>query len=173
MTNRTNPYTVPGTGIPKFIEYSTSGGEAGSTLEPALGELVKIRASQINGCAVCLHMHTRDARKAGETEARIYLLEAWRESPLYSERERAAIAWTEALTRMDRTSMDEAYAQVAAVFTPAEQVALNLLIGIINVYNRINAGFAVKHPVAAEDRQAAWARARPMRPIVSSRIGLA
>ena len=126
-----------------------------SSLPKATQELVKIRASQINGCAVCLNMHTRDARKAGETEARIYLLEAWRDSPLYSERERAAIAWTEALTRMDHRAMDEAYELVAAQFTPAEQVRLNLLIGVINVYNRINAGFAVRHPVAAEDRRAA------------------
>jgi AhpD family alkylhydroperoxidase len=155
MSNHTNPYAVPGTGIPKFIDFSNSIAENGSTLEPRLTELVKIRASQINGCAVCLNMHTRDARKAGETEARIYLLEAWRESPLYSERERAAIAWTEALTRMNRRDMDEAYGQVAALFTPAEQVALNLLVGVINVYNRINAGFAVKHPVGAEDSKAA------------------
>jgi AhpD family alkylhydroperoxidase len=118
-------------------------------------DLVKIRASQINGCAVCLNIHTRDARKAGETEARIYLLEGWRESPLYSERERAAIAWTEALTKMERHAMDEAYEMVAAVFKPEEQVQLNIAIGVINVFNRLNAGFAVKHPVAAEDRRAA------------------
>jgi AhpD family alkylhydroperoxidase len=155
MSNRVNPYTVPGTGIPRFIEFSNSPAGTESTLEPALRELVKIRASQINGCAVCLQMHTRDARQAGETEARIYLLEAWRESPLYSERERAAIAWTEALTRMDRRAMDEAYEWVASLFTPAEQVALNLIVGIINVYNRINAGFAVRHPVSDEDRRAA------------------
>jgi len=156
MTNRTNPYMVPGNLLQPFIDFSNAQAAAsGSGIEPGLVELVKIRASQINGCAVCLNMHTRDARKAGETEARIYLLEAWRDSPLYSERERAAIAWTEALTRMDHRAMDEAYELVAAQFTPAEQVRLNLLIGVINVYNRINAGFAVRHPVAAEDRRAA------------------
>jgi len=154
MTTRTNPYAVPGNLLQPFFEFSNAPAQ-GSTLEPSVAELVKIRASQINGCAVCLNMHTRDARKAGETEARIYLLEAWRDSPLYSERERAAIAWTEALTRMDHRAMDEAYELVAAQFTAAEQVRLNLLIGVINVYNRINAGFAVRHPVAAEDRRAA------------------
>ena len=153
MTSRTNPYAVPGTGIPKFIEFSNAVPD--TTLEPKLKELVKIRASQINGCAVCLNMHTHDARQAGMSEARIYLLEAWRESPLYSERERAAIAWTEALTRMTRRDMDEAYEAIAALFTPAEQVALNLLIGVINVYNRLNAGFAVKHPAATAETQAA------------------
>ena len=153
MTTRTNPYTVPGTAIPGFIEFSNA--VPASTLEPALKELVKIRASQINGCAVCLQLHAREARRIGESEARIYLLEAWRESPLYSDRERAAIAWTEALTVMNQRDMDDAFVEVAALFTPAEQVALNLLIGVINVYNRINRGFAVKHPVAAEDAKAA------------------
>jgi len=154
MTNRTNPYAVPGNPLQPFMDFSIASAQ-GSTLEPAIAELVKIRASQINSCAVCLNMHTRDARKSGETEARIYLLEAWRDSPLYSAREQAAIAWTEALTRMDHRAMDEAYELMAAQFSPAEQVALNLLIGVINVYNRINAGFAVRHPVAAEDRRAA------------------
>ena len=73
-------------------------------LEPALMELVKIRASQINGCAFCLHMHTRDARAKGEKEERIYLLDAWRESPLFSARERAALAWTEAVTLVSQTT---------------------------------------------------------------------
>ena len=154
MTTRVNPYAVPGNLLQPFIAFSNAPAE-GSTLEASVMELVKIRASQINGCAVCLNMHTRDARNAGETEARIYLLEAWRDSPLYSDRERAALAWTEALTRMDHRAMGEAYELVAAQFTPAEQVRLNLLIGVINVYNRINAGFAVRHPVAAEDRRAA------------------
>jgi AhpD family alkylhydroperoxidase len=155
MTKRINPYAVPGNLLQPFFDFSNAQAAAGSALEPGLTELVKIRASQINGCAMCLNMHTRDARKAGETEARIYLLDASRDSPLYSERERAAIAWTEALTRMDHRAMDEAYEFVAAQFSPAEQVVLNLLIGVINVYNRINAGFAVRHAVAAEDRRAA------------------
>jgi AhpD family alkylhydroperoxidase len=154
MTSHINPYAVPGNPVGPFNEFAIAREGQGS-LERSVIDLVKIRASQINGCAVCLNMHTRDARKAGETEARIYVLEAWRDSPLYSERERAAIAWTEALTRMDHRAMDEAYEMVAAVFKPEEQVHLNLAIGIINVYNRLNAGFALKHPAAAEDRRAA------------------
>jgi AhpD family alkylhydroperoxidase len=153
MTKRANPYAVDGNPVQTMIDYSNAVESMG--LEKTIVELVKIRASQINGCAGCLVWHTRDARAAGETEARIYALDAWRESPLYSPRERAAIAWTEALTRMDRRAMDEAYEWVASLFTPAEQVALNLIVGIINVYNRINAGFAVRHPVSDEDRRAA------------------
>ena len=153
LTPRINPYAVPGNPVQALIDFANAREATG--LERSVTDLVKIRASQINGCAVCLNMHTRDARKAGETEARIYLLEGWRESPLYSERERAAIAWTEALTKMERHAMDEAYEMVAAVFKPEEQVQLNIAIGVINVFNRLNAGFAVKHPVAAEDRRAA------------------
>ena len=154
MSNRINPYAVAGNPVGPFNEFALSR-EGKGPIEQSVIELVKIRASQINGCAMCLNMHTRDARKAGETEARIYVLDAWRDSPLYSERERAALAWTEALTRMEHRAMDEAYEVVAAVFTPEEQVQLNLAIGIINVYNRLNAGFAVKHAVAAGDRKAA------------------
>ena len=154
MTNHINPYALPGNPVGPFNDFAIARVGKG-TIEQSVIDLVKIRASQINGCAVCLHMHTRDARKAGETETRIYVLEAWRDSPLFSERERAAMAWTEALTRMDHRAMDEAYELVAAVFTPDEQVQLNLAIGVINVYNRLNAGFALKHAVAAEDRRAA------------------
>jgi len=119
-----------------------------SGLEHSLQELVKIRASQINGCAVCLHMHTRDARKAGETEERIYLLDAWRESPLYTARERAALAWTEALTLVSQThAPDEVYAQLKAQFSEEEQVKLMLLIGTINTWNRFQVGFRGVHPV--------------------------
>ncbi len=116
-------------------------------LEHSLIELVKIRASQINGCAYCIHMHTRDARRAGETEERLYLLSAWRESPLYSPRERAALAWTEALTRIaDTHAPDEDYAELRGHFTEAEAVQLTLLIGAINIWNRIAIGFRSVHP---------------------------
>ena len=119
-----------------------------SGLEHSLQELVKIRASQINGCAVCLHMHTRDARKAGETEERIYLLDAWRESPLYTDRERAALAWTEALTLVSEThAPDEVYAQLTAQFSEEEQVKLTMLIVTINAWNRFQVGFRGVHPV--------------------------
>jgi len=120
------------------------------SLERSLVDLVKIRASQINGCAYCIHMHTRDARALGETEERLYLLNAWRESPLYSDRERAALAWTEALTQVARThAPDEDYALLKAQFTDREQVELTLLIGAINAWNRFAIGFRSVHPVTA------------------------
>jgi AhpD family alkylhydroperoxidase len=118
-----------------------------SSLEKQLLELVKIRASQINQCAFCIHMHTRDARKAGVSEERIYLLDAWCESPLYSERERAALAWTEALTLLPETGApDEDYALVAAHFSEEETVSLTLAIGAINLWNRFGVGFRMVHP---------------------------
>ena len=120
-----------------------------SGLEKSLQELVKIRASQINGCAFCLHMHATDARKAGETEERIYLLDAWRDSPLYSPRERAALAWTEALTRLpDTQAPDDVYEELKQHFSAEEQVTLSLLIVAINGWNRIAVGFRSVHPVA-------------------------
>ena len=154
MTNRINPYAVPGNPVGPFNEFALSREGKGS-IERSVIELVKIRASQINGCAMCLSMHTRDARKAGETETRSTLLPAGRDATRDNERERAAWGWTEALTHMDHRAMDDAYVDVTTQFTPEEQVQLNLAIGIINVYNRLNAGFGVKPPVAAEDRRAA------------------
>ncbi|ERF82393.1 carboxymuconolactone decarboxylase family protein [Bradyrhizobium viridifuturi] len=119
-----------------------------SGLEQSLIELVKTRASQINGCAYCINMHTEDARKHGETEQRLYLLNAWRESPLYSERERAALAWTEALTLVSETHAPDAdYEAVRAEFTDGELVNLTTLIGTINAWNRIAIGFRAVHPV--------------------------
>ena len=117
-------------------------------LEHGLMELVKLRASQINGCAFCIHMHATDARKHGETEMRLYMLTAWRESSLYSERERAALAWTEALTRVADTGAPDAdYETLARHFGEAEQVQLTLLIGAINLWNRLQVGFRASHPV--------------------------
>ncbi|WP_022963756.1 carboxymuconolactone decarboxylase family protein [Halopseudomonas pelagia] len=116
-------------------------------LEYSLIELVKTRASQINGCAYCLHMHTSDARAAGESEARLYLLSAWRESALYTPRERAALAWTEALTQLaDTGAPSQDYEQGLAHFSEKEFVDLTLLIGAINVWNRISVGFRGVHP---------------------------
>lgn len=121
---------------------------ASSGLERNLIELVKTRASQINGCAYCVHMHTRDARAAGESEERLHLLTAWRESPLYTPRERAALAWTEALTLLSQShAPDGDYDELAAHFEPAEQVRLSLLIGAINIWNRLAVGFRLIHPV--------------------------
>ncbi len=123
-------------------------------LEPAIVELIKIRASQINGCAVCLHMHTRDAIDGGEAPERIVMLNAWRESPLFSPAERAVLAWTEELTRVAEHRMSSAaYEALQAHFTPEQQVQITLLIGAINAYNRFNVAFEVKHP--ATSRKAA------------------
>ncbi|MEO8855405.1 MAG: carboxymuconolactone decarboxylase family protein [Burkholderiaceae bacterium] len=109
-----------------------------SGLEPSLLELVKMRASQINGCAYCLDMHSKDARAAGETEQRLYLLDAWRESPFYNERERAALAWTEALTRIaDHHVEDALYAEASKQFSDKELVDLTLAIIAINGWNRL------------------------------------
>ncbi len=124
-----------------------------SGLEHNLVELVKYRASQINGCAFCIHMHTTDLRAHGETEMRLYMLTAWRESPLYSDRERAALAWTESLTLLAATGApDSDYALLKSEFTEAEQVNLTMLIGAINVWNRLQVGFRVLHPVNEADK---------------------
>ena len=107
-------------------------------LEPLLVELVKTRASQINGCAYCLDMHTKDARAAGETEERLYLLAAWRESPLFTPRERAALALTESVTLLADTRVpDAAYDEAAAHFDESELAALIWLIIVINAWNRV------------------------------------
>jgi len=121
-----------------------------SGLSHELIGLVKTRASQINGCAYCVHMHTRDARAAGESEERLYLLSAWRESPLYTPRERAALAWTEALTLVAETRAPDAdFDEARAHFSEAELVELTLLIGAINVWNRLAIGFRTVHPTDA------------------------
>ncbi|HCQ54689.1 MAG: carboxymuconolactone decarboxylase family protein [Brevundimonas diminuta] len=120
---------------------------AAGGLEHNLLELVKIRVSQINGCAYCLHMHAADARKAGESEVRLYLLAAWRESSLFSPRERAALTWAESLTRIEQTQASDAdYAVLKAQFTETEQVNLTFAIGAINVWNRLAVGFRSAHP---------------------------
>jgi AhpD family alkylhydroperoxidase len=154
MTTRINPYTVKGNPVQMVIDYGQALAAQG-VIEKSLVYLVEMRASQINGCAGCIVWHSREARASGETEARLLQLDAWRESPLYTPRERAAIAWTEALTKLDRRDMDDAYELVAAEFTPEEQVHLNLAIGTINSFNRLNIGFGVVPPAAAEDRRAA------------------
>lgn len=117
-------------------------GSSASDLEPKLLELVKIRASQINRCAFCLEMHTRDARKLGEPEKRINQLDAWLDSPLYSQRERAALAWTEAVTRISPSSVDDKlYGEVREQFSDRELVFLTLAVVAINGWNRLNIAF--------------------------------
>lgn len=129
--------------------YAVEAAIAGS-LDRTLLHLVKLRASQINGCAFCLHMHATDARTDGEDEMRIYLLDAWRESSLYSARERAALAWTEALTDVARTGApDEDYALIEAAFDETERVNLTLAIGTINLWNRLQVGLRAVHPAEA------------------------
>ena len=117
-----------------------------SNLDPKLLELVKMRASQLNGCAYCIDMHSKDARAAGESEQRLYLLDAWREAAhLYSERESAALVWTEAVTNITAGhAPDEAYEKARAQFTDAEMVNLTLAIAMINTWNRMNIAFRVK-----------------------------
>ncbi|MBN9585494.1 MAG: alkylhydroperoxidase [Afipia sp. 62-7] len=118
-----------------------------SGLEHSLIELVKMRASQINGCAFCIHMHATDARKAGETEMRLHMLNAWRESTFYTPRERAALAWTESLTLIAATGApDKDYDMLKSEFNESEQVNLTLLIGAINAWNRLAIGFRLAHP---------------------------
>ena len=118
-----------------------------SGLEYSLIELVKMRASQINGCAYCRHMHSQDARRAGEREERLHLLAAWRESSLYNERERAALAWTEAVTHLAETGAPDAdFEAVKRLFTEAEIVNLTLAIAMINLWNRIAVPLRTQHP---------------------------
>lgn len=113
----------------------------GSSLPQGLLELVRIRASQINRCAYCLDMHTKDARAEGESEQRLYALSAWRETPFYSDRERAALAWTEALTLVSQDPVsDDLYAETRAQFIEREIVDLTLAIVAINGWNRLGVG---------------------------------
>ena len=117
-------------------------GEVEARIERPLFELVKIRASQINGCAYCLDMHTKDARLAGETEQRIYALNAWRETPFYSDRERAALEWTEAVTRVADTHVpDDLHERVSTHFNEDELVALTFAVIVINTWNRLAVSF--------------------------------
>jgi AhpD family alkylhydroperoxidase len=145
MTTRLNAYAVAPEGIQKMVELETYLRNSG--LEYSLYELVKMRASQINGCAFCLHMHSKDARAAGETEERLYLLNAWRESSLYTPRERAALAWTEALTLISQTGApDSDYEGLKPHFSEKEIVDLTLLISLINGWNRVAVGLRSQHP---------------------------
>ncbi len=127
-----------------------------SGLEANLLELVKLRASQINGCAYCIDMHTKDARTQGESEQRLYGVSAWHEAPFYSERERAALAWTEAVTQVGETHVpDEVYAEARRYFTEKELVDLTFAIIAINGWNRLAISFRTvpgsyqpEHPTA-------------------------
>ena len=139
MTVRLDPIAA----APSLMkEWHRASRAISSSLDPSLRDLVEIRASQINGCANCINMHTTYARERGETEQRIYLLPAWREAPCYTDRERAALGWTEALTRLSEAHTHEAaYEALKAHFSGEDQVKLTLMINIINGWNRIAVGF--------------------------------
>jgi AhpD family alkylhydroperoxidase len=113
-----------------------------SGLEPSLLDLIKTRASQINGCAFCIDMHTKEARAKGESEQRLYLLNAWQEAPFYTDRERAALAWTEAVTLVaDGHVPDEVFEQARAQFSEQELVNLTMAVVAINGWNRLSISF--------------------------------
>src|SRR5215204_3919511 len=118
--------------------------ETQKLMDPKLFELIKIRASQLNGCAYCIDMHTKDARLAGETEQRLYALSAWHEAPFFTSRERAALEYTEAVTRVGDTHVpDDVYARVSALFDEDEMVALTFAVIVINAWNRLAISFRV------------------------------
>ncbi len=132
---RTNPKILP-------LLLAVEGYLDGSSLGSRLKNLVVTRASQINGCAYCLDMHTKDARAEGESEQRLYALNAWRDAPFFDERERAALAWTEAVTQVaDSHIPDDVYERVKQHFTEQELVDLTLAIAMINAWNRLNIAF--------------------------------
>lgn len=136
MKARLNAYQVAPDAMNPFMAAEAYLKECG--LEHSLIHLVKMRASQINGCAYCLDMHSQDARKEGESEERLYMLNAWQESARYTQRERAALAWTESLTLISQThAPDDVYADVQAQFSDKEVADLTLLIATINGWNRI------------------------------------
>ena len=140
MTSRIDITRYLGSGLGRAMFALSS--EVASKIEAPLFELVKIRASQLNGCAYCIDMHTTDARRAGETEQRIYALNAWRETPFFTERERAALEWTEALTRLAESHVsDEMYQRVSRHFNEAELVALTFAVVVINGWNRLSISF--------------------------------
>jgi AhpD family alkylhydroperoxidase len=145
MQERMNPYEAAPELMQAMLELEEK--VRGSGLPGSLIRLVKTRASQLNGCAYCVHMHCREARAAGESEERLYLLSAWRESPLYSPRERAALGWTEALTLLaDSHAPDDSYDELAREFSESERVKLTMVIVAINGWNRIAVGFRSVHP---------------------------
>lgn len=140
MQPRIDFYTASPEAYKAMLTFETTVSKLG--LEKSLLELVKLRSSQINGCAFCIDMHTADARKDGETERRLYAVTAWREAPFFTGRERAALAWTEALTRLSDTHAPDAdYALLSEHFSPKEMVDLTVAINAINGWNRLAVGF--------------------------------
>ena len=146
MQPRTNPSVAAPHAMKAMLALENYVENSG--LEPTLLELVQIRASQINGCAFCIDLHTYHARSLGESEQRLYLLSGWRESSLYTERERAALSWTEALTLVSKThASDCEYEKLKGYFSEADEVNLTVLISTINAWNRMAMGFRFLHPI--------------------------
>ena len=146
MTPRMNIFQVAPEGSKAMVAVEAAINQSG--LEHSLAELVRLRASQINGCAFCIHMHVKDALKNGESGMRLHMLDAWRESPLFTDRERAALNWTESLTRIAKTHAPDAdYALLQSQFNETEIANLTLLIGAINVWNRVQIGLRAVHAV--------------------------
>jgi AhpD family alkylhydroperoxidase len=156
MTQRLNYYGLAQKPLELLLGIEKYLGE--SSLEHRLLHLVKMRASQINGCAYCLHMHSADALKEGEDAKRLFLLDAWEESNLYTPRERAALRWTEALTRVAEThAPDEDFAELKAHFSDQEIADLTIAVGMINTWNRISIGLRSEHPNDKPAKQTAAA----------------
>lgn len=140
MKQRINYQKVAPDALKGMLEIESFMAESG--LETSLYELVKLRASQINGCAFCIDMHSKDARKAGETEQRIYSLSAWKETPFFTERERAALLWTETLTQISEHEVsDKIYNTVRKHFNERELVILSMAVVVINGWNRLAISF--------------------------------
>ena len=148
MKARLNPYKAEGALMAKVSQLEAE--IVASGLDTSLVHLIKTRASQVNGCAYCIDLHTMEAMREGETAQRLFLLNAWRDSPLYSDRERAALEWTEAVTQVSVTHVpDAAYEVVRAQFSESDLVKLTLVVAQINVWNRIGISFRSVHPVRA------------------------
>ena len=140
MEQRLDFYKASPDAMKALIALDAAVGKLG--LEPALLDLVKLRASQINGCAFCVDLHSSDLKKKGASDRYIVGVSVWREAPFYSARERAALAWTEAITRVaDTHAPDADYAALSEHFSEAERVNLTLAIGLINSWNRLSVGF--------------------------------
>lgn len=153
MSNRVNPYAKHFAIVKPLIDLSAAVMESG--IEKSILELIKVRASQINGCGVCLDMHSKEAIAGGESAHRLLMLDAWRETTLFSPREQAALAWTESLTRLaEKGAPDTLYDEVRAQFSDEEMVKLTMMIGVINSFNRIGVGFHVP-PLSEQKAKAA------------------
>ncbi|HSX54402.1 MAG TPA: carboxymuconolactone decarboxylase family protein [Sphingomonas sp.] len=146
MNPRMNIFQVAPEGAQAMLAVEASIEKSG--LEHGLLELVRLRVSQINGCAFCIHMHVKDSTKHGEDAMRIHLLDGWRHSPIYTDRERAALNWAEVLTRVAKTQAPDAdYELLQSQFNETEIAYLTLLIGAINLWTRVQIGLRAVHPV--------------------------